>query len=171
MARGESDDGGDGTWVARCEDDVCGFDRHVGAGADGESDVGAGESGSVVDAVADHRDAEVLRLELADGVVLVLGEHFGEHASYAEVGRDGVGDLSGIAGDEHDLHVQCLELVDGVASFGAYLVLEREGRDDCAAVDEVEDRRAACGPLSGRCLQLGRDYDVGFRSSPGPPTA
>ena len=35
--------------------DVGGLDRHVGAGADGEPDVGLGQGGGVVDAVADHR--------------------------------------------------------------------------------------------------------------------
>ena len=42
--------------VAADEGEVGGFDGHVGAGAHGEAEVGLGEGGGVVDAVADHRD-------------------------------------------------------------------------------------------------------------------
>ena len=35
--------------------DAGGLDRHVGAGSDGEADVGSGRGGSVVDAVADRQ--------------------------------------------------------------------------------------------------------------------
>ena len=47
------------------EGDVGGFDRDVGAGADGEPDVGLGQRGGVVDAIADHADDAVLRRSAA----------------------------------------------------------------------------------------------------------
>ena len=37
------------------EDDVGGFDGDVGAGGEGDADVGGREGGGVVDAVANHR--------------------------------------------------------------------------------------------------------------------
>ena len=56
--------------VARDERDVGGLDRDVGAGADGEAEVGLRERGRVVDAVADHRDDAALVLQAADDVGL-----------------------------------------------------------------------------------------------------
>ena len=41
-------------------------------------------------------------LEFGDLVLLVLGEHLGEHLVDAEFACDGVGNLSRIAGDHHD---------------------------------------------------------------------
>ena len=68
------------------EDDPGRLDGDVGAGADGDADVGAGQRGRVVDAVADHRHLEPAGLELGDLGVLVLGQHLGEHLVDAEVG-------------------------------------------------------------------------------------
>jgi ankyrin repeat protein len=60
-------------WAAGSDDvealdpllDAGGLDRHVGAGSDGEADVGSGQGGSVVDAVADDSDAQAPGLQLA----------------------------------------------------------------------------------------------------------
>jgi ankyrin repeat protein len=60
-------------WAAGSDDvdaldpllDAGGLDRHVGAGSDGVADVGSGQDGSVVDAVADHSDAQTPGLQLA----------------------------------------------------------------------------------------------------------
>ena len=49
--------------VAADERDVGRLDRDVGAGADGDAQVGLGERRRVVDAVADHRDPAALGLE------------------------------------------------------------------------------------------------------------
>ena len=70
-------------------------------------------------------------LQLGDRLVLVLGEHLGEHLVDAEVAADGVGDLAGVAGDHRHRRRPCaLQLVDGLAGLGADLVLERERADD-----------------------------------------
>ena len=50
-----------------------GLDGDVGAGADRQAEVGLGERGRVVDAVADHRDDAALGLQPADDVDLVAG--------------------------------------------------------------------------------------------------
>ena len=50
--------------VAADQGDVGGGHRHVGAGADGDAEVGLGQRRRVVDAVADHRHDLALGLQL-----------------------------------------------------------------------------------------------------------
>ena len=85
--RGARDlDGGDDALQAAADErDVGRLDRDVGAGPDREADVGLGQRRGVVDAVADHRHALALELELLDLVGLVLGQHLGEHAVDADL--------------------------------------------------------------------------------------
>ena len=45
--------------------------------AHGDADVGGGEGGGVVDAVAGHRDDSALAAEALDDVALVVGQHLG----------------------------------------------------------------------------------------------
>ena len=66
VARDEADRVGGGAQVAGDERQVGGLDRHVGAGADRQAEVGLGERGRVVDAVADHRHDAALGLQAAD---------------------------------------------------------------------------------------------------------
>ena len=63
-AAADRDGGGDVERVGAHEHDVGGLDGDVGAGADRDADVGLGERGRVVDAVADHRDLAAGLLEL-----------------------------------------------------------------------------------------------------------
>ena len=75
------------TRVAGGEHHPGGFDRDVGSGTDGDTDIGPGEGGRVVDAVADHRHGLATTLEFGDLGVLVLGEHLGEDLVDAECRR------------------------------------------------------------------------------------
>ncbi len=75
----EPDRVGCGTQIARDEGQVGGLDRHVGAGADGETEVCSGERRGVVDAVADHGDDLARLLQAPHLVDLVLGQHVREH--------------------------------------------------------------------------------------------
>ena len=64
----------------RDEREVGGLDRDVGAGADREAEVGLGERGGVVDAVADHRDDRALApAAVATTATLLGGQHLGDH--------------------------------------------------------------------------------------------
>ena len=116
----EPDDAGDRAGVVPGEHDTRRLDRDVGSRADREADVGAGEGRGVVHAVADHRDREAAGLELGDLVLLVLGQHLGEHLVDAELGGDGVRDRAGVAGDHRDRRdAHRVQVGDGLARFGA----------------------------------------------------
>ena len=56
---------------------VGGFQRHVGAAAHGDADIGRGQRRGVVDAVADLGDDLALRLQFADDALLVFGQQLG----------------------------------------------------------------------------------------------
>ena len=73
------------------ENDVAGLDGDVGAGADGQADVGLGQRRRVVDAVTDEGHLHALVLQALDLFGLVLGQHLGQHPLDAELGRDGLG--------------------------------------------------------------------------------
>ena len=77
-APGQPDGVGGGAQVAADQGEVAGLDGHVGAGAHGEAEVGLGEGGGVVDAVADHGDDPALGLEPPDDVDLVGRQHLGD---------------------------------------------------------------------------------------------
>ena len=56
VARDSAIAAGDGARIAADQRHVGCLDRDVGAGADGDAEVGSGERRRVVDPVADHRD-------------------------------------------------------------------------------------------------------------------
>ena len=56
--------------VAADQGQVGGLDRHVGAGAHGQPEVGLGQRGGVVHPVADHRDRPAVGLQPLDHVDL-----------------------------------------------------------------------------------------------------
>ena len=111
--------------VAGGEHDAGRLERHIGAGTDGQADVGAGEGRSVVDAVADHRHRQTSILQLGDGAVLVLGQDLGEHLVDPELPPDVVGHGASVARDHHDVvDAQAVEVGDGLGRFRTGLVLQ-----------------------------------------------
>ena len=73
------------------EDDIRGLHSHVRASADGDADVGLRERRRVVDAVADHGDAEAALLQRSHFGDLVGGQHLGEHLPDAHLGEADTG--------------------------------------------------------------------------------
>ena len=73
------------------EREVGGLDRGVRAGAHREAEVGRGERGGVVDAVADHRDRAARALQPPDGVDLAVGQDAGDDVARLDpdLRRDG----------------------------------------------------------------------------------
>ena len=79
VRRDEPDGVGGGPQVAAHQGEVAGLDGDVGAGAHGDAEVGLGQGGGVVDAVADHGHDAALGLQPLDDVDLVGGQHLGDH--------------------------------------------------------------------------------------------
>src|SRR6266536_3083648 len=101
--------GGDSGQRAGDEGDVGGFDGDVGAGTDGQSDVGRGEGGCVVDAVADHAHAAAFSLQAADFVGFTVGEYLGDGAVDADLGGDGRGRAVVVAGEHDDVDAEVVQ--------------------------------------------------------------
>ncbi|BCM64732.1 hypothetical protein EASAB2608_00066 [Streptomyces sp. EAS-AB2608] len=136
---GEPDGGDDAGEGAGDEGDVGGLDGDVGAGADGQADVGGGQGGGVVDAVADHAHRAALGLEATDRVGLVLRQHLGQDPAHADLGGDGGGGASAVAGDDDRL---CPDDVGAVATPYPHLdllhpALQRQGLTDPPAGDHM----------------------------------
>ena len=144
---GEPDHRADASGVAGGEHDTGRLERHIGAGADGQADVGAGERRRVVDAVADHRHGQTSILQLGDRAVLVLGQDLGEHLVDPELPPDVVGHGARVARDHHDVvDAQAVEVGDGLGRLRTDLVLQGERPDDLPLADEVEHGRALGRP-------------------------
>ena len=109
---GEADGVDCGTQVASHECEVAGFDRDVGAGSHRETEVGLGESGGVVDSVADHRDDSSFVLEASYDVDLLGGEDLGDDLVDADLGGDISGGAFVVAGEEHRAETESAETGD-----------------------------------------------------------
>ncbi len=84
----EAQRAGDAPQVAREHADVGGLDRGADARAHRDPEVGLGERGGVVDAVADHRDPLPGGLQARHLRDLPGGAHLGEHAGDADLCGD-----------------------------------------------------------------------------------
>ena len=89
--------------VALEQGDAGALDGDVGAGAHREADVGGGQGGCVVDAVAGHGHDAALGAQALDDVALVVGQHLGLDAVDAEAAADGLGGDPVVAGEHDDL--------------------------------------------------------------------
>ena len=119
VARLRPDRVGGGAQVAGDEREVGGLDRDVGAGADREAEVGLGERGRVVDAVADHRDDAALGLQAADHVGLVGGQTSAMTVVDADLGGDRARGRLVVAGQQHGPQAERLQRRDGVGRASA----------------------------------------------------
>src|SRR5205807_2761907 len=126
---GEADGGGHAVELGREQGDVGALDGDVGAGADGDAEVGLDEGRGVVDAVAHHGHDPALLLKVADGGHLVGGEHLGEDVADADGGGDGVGGGPVVAGDHDDVDAHRGQVGDS----GGGVVLEGVGHRQDAA--------------------------------------
>ena len=148
VRRGQADGIAGDSQVAADEGEVAGFDGDVGAGAHGDPEVGLGEGGGVVDAVADHGDDVAVGLEAPDDLDLVAGEDLGDDGVDADV----VGDVSGgsfvVAGEQDGGEAQSSELADRCGAGG----LDGVGDDDRRADGTVpaDEHGGVAEVLGGR---------------------
>ena len=153
---GERDRVGDASEVVAEQDQVRGADRDVGAGPEGQPEVGGGERGGVIDAVADHGDPVPLRLQPGDDGCLIGGQRPCDHLVDADLRGDGPGGRLVVAGQQDGAQAEGAQPGDG----GRRGRLDRVGDGDGALDRAVpaDQHRGAAGLLPGAALrgQLGR---------------
>lgn len=116
-APSDSQSRGDVERVGAHQDEVSGLDGHVGARADGDTEVRPGKGGRVVDTVADHGHLSTTPLKLGYPGGLVAGEHLGDDGVDAQSLRDPCGGGLVVAGEHDDLDAESMQLgYSGVGS-------------------------------------------------------
>ena len=79
------------------------FNGHIGAGANGKTDIGRSQGRSIVDAIAHHGHREALAAHFTDHPGLVFRQHFSPVVVDTRFGSNGSGGGIDIAGDHHHL--------------------------------------------------------------------
>ena len=136
---GQRDRRHDAAQVATDEGDV--GDGYVGAGSDGHAEVGLGQGGRVVDAVADHGDDPAAGLQSRDPFGLLRGQDLSDDLLDADRGGYRFGGGRGVAGEHPHLEPERLQLRDGFRGSG----LDRVG-------DRDEPHSLPADPHVHRCL-------------------
>ena len=127
---GQPDRVRDDAQVVPQQDQVRGADRHVGARAERQAQVGGGQRGPVVDPVPGHGHPAAPGLQALDHRHLVARQRAGDHLIGADLGRDRLGDGLAVAGQQHRAQAQPAQRGD-----------RRGGR----RLDRVGDRDRAAG--------------------------
>ena len=97
---GKLQSGGDIGGIAVHQDDIGGINGNIGAGADGDADIGTNQGGRVIDAVAHHGDDLALFLQGADDRFLLLGQHLRDDPGNADLLGNGFGCTAVITGEQ-----------------------------------------------------------------------
>src|SRR6266511_4857591 len=143
--------------VGAHEHDVGGFDGHVGAGADGDAEVGLREGGGVVDAVPDHGDPAPGRLQLGDLGGLVAGKDLRDHGVDAQLPGDARRGGPVVAGEHDHLDAEVVQRDDRgaeVSRGASAMPMTAAALPSTAAMTAVRppaansSRRAASSPRS-----------------------
>lgn len=87
-----------------------GFGCHIGAGGEGDAYVGACQRGSVIDAVADHRNDFAVVFKFLHRTVLILRQHLRTHRGDACLTGNQIGSACVVAGDHHRFNAHLVEL-------------------------------------------------------------
>ncbi len=146
-----------GLEVVAHEGDVGGLERDVGAGgAHGDAQVGGGEGGRVVDAVADHRDQPMAPPQVLDGRDLVGGQEAGADLVDAGLTGDRGGRGGIVAGEQGDVgDAGVAQTGDGVARDVAQWVAYSDDAEGLAAGADGDDGLALGLEAFQRLLEAG----------------
>ena len=157
---GHADGGGDVAQLALHEHDVGRVDGDVGTGSDGDADVGAGQGGGVVDAVADHGDLALLH-ELADDALLAVGQDAGDDLVHARLGADGLRGALVVAGEHDDADAHVAQLANGARAVLLDDVGHGDDAGELAALGKVQRGLALLGEGFGLLAHVVGDGGLG----------
>ena len=121
---------------------VAGLAGGLGAGVHGHADVGLGQRGRVVGAVAGHGDEMAGRLFVADALQLLFRRGLGHEVVHARLGGDGGGGQRVVAGDHHGADAHLAQMREALLDAAFDHVLELHHAEDLAAFGD-DQRRAA----------------------------
>ena len=131
-----ADEGGE---VAFDEDEAGAVHGDIGAGAHGNADLGGGEGGGVVEAVAGEDHALATGLVDVDELLFRGGGGVGVETVEREFFRDGAGGGGAVAGDHNELETEAAEFGESGGGGGLDGVFEGEGADELAVGDDADD--------------------------------
>ena len=138
------------------QDHVGGADRDVGAGAEGEPEVGGGERGAVVDAVADHRHPVAARPQPGDDGRLAGRQRPGDDLVDARRGGDRPRGRLVVPGQQDRVQPERAQFGDGGGGRGLDRVGDRDGAADGAVPADQHRGAARLLPLAALPGQVGR---------------
>jgi hypothetical protein len=136
---------------------VAGFLGGHGAGVHGQADIGLGQGGRVVGAVAGHGDEASAGLLLLDQVHLVLGRGLGQEIVHAGFGRDGGGGQRVIAGDHDGADAHVAQLLEALAHAALDDILQVHHAEGAVAIGHHQRGAAKARDAVGDFDQLRRD--------------
>ena len=114
---GQADEAGEFAQVVVHQGYVGGFDGGAAAGrTHGKADVGAGQGGRIVDAIADHAHGSVGADLAFNELQLVFGQQVAVGLQDADLRGNRLGRVGVITGEHHGLDAQCLQFLDGLAA-------------------------------------------------------
>ena len=137
-------------------DHVAGLARRLRAGLHRDADVGLGERGRIVGAVAAHGDQPAALLLLPDIGELILGSRLRREIVDAGLRGDRRRGQRIVAGDHHRLDAHGAQLREARADVGLHDVLQMDDADQPAAVADRERRAAGARDAIDRLAELRR---------------
>ena len=143
-------------------DHVARFFRRLRARIHGDRDVGLGEGGRVVGAVAGHGDQPPAFLMLADQLELGFGRRFGEEVVHARFGGNRGGGQRIVAGDHDRLDAHLPQFGEALLHATFHDVLELDDAQHALPFDHDQRRRARAGDLVNHALHFRRELPALF---------
>ena len=146
----QADGGGHIAQAALHQHNVSGVNRNIRTGANGNTDIRAGQGRCIVDAVAHHGHAALV-FQAADHSFLAIGQHTGNHFVHTGLCPNGFGGTLVIAGQHHNTDAHALQFTH---SLRAVLLDDVRHRDNAlhGAILGKEQRGLALG---GQCFGAG----------------
>ena len=127
------------------EDNIGGIDGNIGAGPNGDTDIGTNQCGRIIDAIADHGDHFALLLQRADDRFLLLRQHLRDDAGDADFLSNGFGRTAVIAGEQQNRKTHLPQGSNGGGAGFPGRIGHRDKAQGGGAGTEVQGRPAAGG--------------------------
>ena len=148
-------------------DEISGIDSDVGTRADGQTQIGDHQGGSVIHSVAHHGHGATLSLQTSDDGHLVGRERAGHHLGDAHLRSDSTSRRFVVPGHENAAQPERLELLDGRRRRLSDRVGQRHGSDNgvvvatrappCGRAVPMPARRSASAGRYHRLFTVGGD--------------